>query len=259
MFDPLRSLALRLSQSSWPARDELTQLARQCDRGVVNTNGRAIQFVEPSAGARSGARYEQDVADAGKVAHRGANWHDLFNALVWMTFPLSKAGLNARHIAERGRDTAGKRTPTAYALTQFDEDGVVVASEQPDLLELLRTFQWRQLFWQRRREVERSMRWLVFGHAQYEKGLQPFVGLTAKALTLLVKPGFNALSDPGQIALLDRAVADSILDSNKLASPRAFAPVPVLGIPGWWAENERESFYDNHNYFRPGRRSTAPA
>jgi hypothetical protein len=29
--------------------------------------------------------------------------------------------------------------------------------------------------------------------------------------------------------------------------------VPLLGVPGWSADNESESYYDNTAYFRPGR------
>jgi hypothetical protein len=34
--------------------------------------------------------------------------------------------------------------------------------------------------------------------------------------------------------------------------------LPILGVPGWCADNEREAFYDNADYFRPGRRSPDP-
>ena len=30
-------------------------------------------------------------------------------------------------------------------------------------------------------------------------------------------------------------------------------PLPVLGIPGWWPENEKEDFYDDAAVFRPAR------
>jgi len=35
---------------------------------------------------------------------------------------------------------------------------------------------------------------------------------------------------------------------------RELSPLPVLGVPGWWPDNERESFYDDADYFRSGRR-----
>jgi hypothetical protein len=30
----------------------------------------------------------------------------------------------------------------------------------------------------------------------------------------------------------------------------------VLGVPGWYAGNEREEFYDDKDYFRPARRGS---
>jgi hypothetical protein len=32
---------------------------------------------------------------------------------------------------------------------------------------------------------------------------------------------------------------------------KPFTPLPVLGIPGWWAENENFFFYDDSVVFRP--------
>ena len=29
--------------------------------------------------------------------------------------------------------------------------------------------------------------------------------------------------------------------------------LPVLGVPGWWPQNEMANFYDDVSYFRPGR------
>jgi len=38
-----------------------------------------------------------------------------------------------------------------------------------------------------------------------------------------------------------------------LTTPRSLSPLPVLGIPGWWSENEAPAFYDDTAYFREGR------
>jgi hypothetical protein len=88
--------------------------------------------------------------------------------LVWLTFPRAKAALNARHLREMEHEAAGRRGRVRDALTQFDEDGIIVLCSQPELLELIRTFQWRQLFWgpARRRNAECAL--LVFGHAPYD-------------------------------------------------------------------------------------------
>ncbi len=255
-FHALRPLAMRLPQATWPTCSDLTQLARGCDSPVLTAGGHAIEFVQPRPAERSAARYEQRIAQTGNVEHREASWHDLFNALAWMTFPRTKAALNARHVAELAKHRQGQRSPTRDALTQFDEDGMVVVSEQADLLDLLHAFRWSELFWRQRNEVTRSMRWFVFGHAQYEKALQPFVGLTAKALTLSVQPGFCALPAAAQIERVDRLTAGIVAQPDQLASPRDLAPVPVLGIPGWSAQSEHESFYEDRRYFRSGRQCT---
>jgi hypothetical protein len=53
------------------------------------------------------------------------------------------------------------------------------------------------------------------------------------------------------IAELDAWVAAD-LSAAKLAT-KPFVPLPVLGVPGWWPENENFSFYDDSLVFRPQR------
>jgi hypothetical protein len=40
-----------------------------------------------------------------------------------------------------------------------------------------------------------------------------------------------------------------------LATPRDLSPLPLMGIPGWCADNEDPAFYGNTRIFRPGRRA----
>jgi hypothetical protein len=35
---------------------------------------------------------------------------------------------------------------------------------------------------------------------------------------------------------------------------KPFLPLPVLGIPGWWAPNENPGFYDDTQVFRPQKK-----
>jgi Protein of unknown function (DUF3025) len=256
LFEPLRTMASRLSPSTWPSRGELTRLAGTCEQPVVNASGQAIHFCAPTSSDRSAAEYERRIAAEGAVEHRDASWHDLFNALVWMTFPRTKAALNRRHAMELTSETEGRRSPARDMLTQLDEDGLVVVSEREDLLGLLHNFHWRELFWNRRSDVQSTMRWFVLGHAQYEKALQPFVGMTAKAVTICVEPGFCARSYTEQLERVDRLAAQLISQPEFLNAPKALAPVPVLGVPGWSAQSAHESFYEDHSYFRSGRRCT---
>jgi hypothetical protein len=97
------------------------------------------------------------------------------------------------------------------------------------------------------------MRFLLFGHALYHKALNPFVGMTGKAILLNVPASTLELQDGKQVAAADRRVALRVWDRSHLTHGREFSPLPVLGVPGWWGDNEREDFYENAGYFRPGR------
>jgi len=53
--------------------------------------------------------------------------------------------------------------------------------------------------------------------------------------------------------LLDARITTYLADPGNLQATRELAVVPVLGVPGWCADNESESYYDDPDYFRPGR------
>ena len=129
-------------------------------------------------------------------------------------------------------------------LTMIDESGVIVASADLSLLDLLREFRWQALFVERRAEVMAHMRFALLGHGLMEKALAPFIGLTGKAILLNIRDDES----------LDAAAAQWIGDNAHLANPRMLAPLPLLGIPGWDARNVAAEFYDNREYFRAGRR-----
>lgn len=258
MFAPLRTVGERLPQIGWPDPGVLNALADDAGR-VVNARGLPVRFV--AQGSRSGEfreGFEQRAFLAGEVQVRALDWHDLFNALVWMTFPTTKAVINARHYEALAAEPAGNRPPVRDALTLFDEDGVVALSSDAGLLDLVRGFQWKELFWTRRQEVRRKMRFFLFGHALYHKALDPFVGMTGKAVLLHVADdGFVRLPLRAQVATADRMLAAHVWDRACMNHGRELSPLPVLGVPGWWAAGEQEGFYDDTGYFRPGRRGGA--
>jgi len=68
-----------------------------------------------------------------------------------------------------------------------------------------------------------------------------------------VEPAYFSATDTGRRAILDHAVSERL--KSEAISSRYFTPLPVLGVPGWWAENEGPSFYDDPQVFRSGRRS----
>ena len=77
--------------------------------------------------------------------------------------------------------------------------------------------------------------------------------MTAHALLIPVSPARMADRDVPFSEHLDTLVSDRIRQAGELAAPDVLAPLPLLGVPGWWPANEHESFYDNPAYFRRGR------
>ena len=254
MFAPIRALAEKLPTIGWPNTEVLNHVAADTGRRIVNARGERLRFV-PAAASTGAVDFESVTFERSEVRVRAIDWHDLLNALAWMTFPTAKAALNARHAEAIAAEQGGPRSSVRDALTHFDEDGVVVLSADPALTGLVRDFAWKELFWHRADEVRRSMRFLIFGHALYEKALRPFVGMTGKALLFDVAADLVAQPIETQRAHADRVVALHLLDPRNMLRPRALQPLPVLGVPGWWAAAEPESFYDDAAYFRPGRQS----
>lgn len=244
-YDGVRPLLRKLDGEAWPALTQLNTLAAR--RQVVNARGAPVRFVPPVFEATSAMHYETRIADTGEVPTRD-NWHDLFNALQWIAFPRLKSALNAQHarlLEAGGTAEAFARSAPRDVLTLFDESGVIVASTDATLLELIRHFQWRELFVARREAAIANLRFVLVGHGLMEKSLSPFIGITAKAMLLEVD---------GESASLDRAAANWLMDDSHLADSRRLAPLPLLGIPGWDARNESTTFYDDTSYFRAGRR-----
>jgi len=257
MFAPLRPVAAGLPVIGWPDVDLLNALAEDQGPRIVNAQGMRVRFVPQAPKSKSfEAAFEPRAYLRGEVQVRAFDWHDLFNALVWMSFPTTKAVINARHFESMVAAGRGNRPPQRDALTLFDEDGVAVVSGDAELLELVRAFRWKELFWHRRDVVKARMRFYVFGHALFSKALQPFVGLTGKAVLLQVPGAVLELDEAAYIAELDRLLAMHIWNRERFCRGGELFPLPVLGVPGWWSANEREGFYDDTAYFRPGRRQT---
>ncbi len=239
----------RLPEDRWPSHDELSAAAS----GIVTARGMALRFVKPREhGDRERRYYELRIAAIGEVETRPESWHDFFNAIAWLAWPKAKAAINAQHAAileERGEEESKRRSPLRDALTLFDEGGVVVASSAPDLLRLVKDFEWKQLFWDRRPELEQHMRFFAFGHALCEQALTPYLGMVAK--TVFIPAGdLIALPAREQLARADALIAAHFRERANFASPKAMAPMPVLGVPGWHPDTARESFYDDAQHFR---------
>lgn len=261
MFEPLRACARHLRSSGWPTLDELQQLLAMREPPLVSRGGARLRIVPQAARARKlEDNYEVRIFRDGEIQVRAQNWHDLFNVLVWLTFPHSKAALNERHyraLLEEKRAGTGNRGPVRDALTLFDEGGIIVVARDRGLLRLIETFAWKELFWCNRARVAADMRFYVFGHALYEKALNPFAGITGRVAGFVVGEDFFDASLPDQIGRLDLMLAGRLLDPQAFAATRELMPLPALGVPGWCPDNARESYYGDLRQFRSGRRQRA--
>jgi len=239
----------------WPDCDDLNSALAARGRLIRTAGGHPLRYVKQQyRQVLFEDRYEPRIFLRGEVQFRRCNWHDLFNALVWLTFPAAKAALNRRHYQELERHRAHEgrnRGAVQDALTLFDEGGLIVAAADVALTALLTRREWKELFCQRRVDVVRCMRFYLFGHALYEKALEPFVGVTARASIFEVENGFFDTPLSVQLAALDLRLATRLGDATQFSAPRDLAPIPILGIPGWCDDNARGEFYDNVDYFRP--------
>ncbi len=225
----------------------LEQLRRWLDTAVprpASGGGVPLQFVPADP---AGVPYEQRIHMRGEISTREANWHDAFNSLVWLRFPHTKAALNARHVRELRDD--GVRGAARDAATLFDESGVIVACADDALADALREHRWREAFVQRRQELVRRVRFVVFGHALYDQLRAPFHGLCGKALYLTLPQ--EAIGGPDLAGRLDAMLAARLGDRNFLATPAVLRPLPMLGIPGVVPGNENPAYYDDASQFRP--------
>jgi hypothetical protein len=249
IFAALRPSLGRLAPDRFPRHDELNALVGP-ER--VSGGGAPIRFVPPAPSGEPSAQYEIRIFETGEVQTRPGSWHDLFNALVWLAFPKTKAVLNRHHrneiVARRGERQRGTARDV---LTLFDEGGVVVGTADAKLAALLRDSRWKDLFWMHRADVRKSMRFHVFGHAIYEKAVEPYKGVTAKALIVGVAPELLHAPAEVQLAELDARASHYFSGAEALSSTRNLPPLPILGIPGWEPANEREEYYDDVSQFRP--------
>jgi hypothetical protein len=261
LFAPLHPIFADLDIDDFPTLQDCNALLERHSLIIVQS-GMPLRFVAEQSGKLSfEAQYEPRCYLTGEVQMRANNWHDLFNALVWLTFPKTKAILNARHYHAL-RDERVSGNPARGAVrdvnTLFDESGVIVVyadnNSDDELAGLLRNFKWKELFWQRREQVRAGMGFYLFGHGLYEKALQPYVGMTGQGVLLAVEQEFFSWSQKQQLTHLDNLLADYLAAPEHCRSTRDLSPVPLLGVPGWTTDNCSETYYDNTEYFRSGRR-----
>lgn len=223
-----------MAAADWPALSALNQQLALSGKQLVEQDDELLA---------DGLHYEQRIA-RGRIATRPCNWHDLFNALVWARYPAVKIALNARQCQDIGRHPPGQRTRAQAALTQFDETGVIVRVRDASLLHAWDHHDWQALF------VDGAAQWrsgdiavsAVFGHALMEQALLPSRLLVGKCVVV----------QGDDDALVVQQVAQAIARADVLNDPLELRPLPLMGIPGWHADQDH-AFYQRIEYFRPAR------
>ena len=243
-LQPLSALGAQV-ESAWRAGmtlpDALNRAAMDGMGGLAATGaGAGMRFV-PQAVLARGMPYEGFIYGTGTVPTR-ENLHDFFNGLIWLHYPQAKRRLNALQAGAIATQGVGAvRGPLRDAITVFDENGAVLFAPR-ELREALAARAWRRLFTDLR-PLWRQARLEIFGHALLEQLVRPRKPLTAHVL--LVPDA------PESVADVDAWLAGALQPGRLEAKP--FTPLPVLGVPGWWAENENFSFYDDSSVFRSAR------
>ena len=205
--------------------------------------GLPVRFV-PQQHLPPGEAYESYIFQSGQVPVRDG-LHDFFNGICWLGMPQTKLRMNALQAAEIAAHGVGRtRGPVRDAITLLDENGAFLCA--PDALwAALVAHDWPRAFGALR-PLWAQAQLLVFGHAALEKLMRPYKSITVHVWRV-PEPW------PDLPTLDARAAAD--LTPERLAT-KPFTPLPVLGVPGWWAANEAPAFYDDAEVFRPRRRST---
>ena len=235
----------------WASLSDYNQCLKNLPTPAQNANDKKIQFVEQCYDAQLAfeSQYEPRIYLHGEVQTRLENWHDFFQVLVWKTWPNTKTLLNKLHYQSSIKRSDKQRSPTENFLTLFDECGIVILSHRPELLAMIRDFQWKKLFVDNADKFGRDIFCINFGHAMYEKALAPYIGMTAHALLIETTQAEDFTKNS---AVLDDLICRSIENKSTL-TPKVLTPFPLLGVPGWH-DNQDNNFYSNQSYFRSGRR-----
>lgn len=222
--------------------------------------------------------YESHIANTGEIPTRN-NLHDLFNAWIWLTYPKTKAMLNrhqAQKIAQDGVNTS--RGKVRDAITVFDENGAILVTCDANIANALKAFDWQNCL------VKPRKHWvnpteptatpkpasttesipnhgtsmvLLFGHALIEQLVKPRKPLCAHTFIVKVETTFFTLPLQQQVRQLDALLTtqmDAWLQQEDV-NAKQLSPLPILGVPHFWAANQTPSFYDDAYVFRSGRRT----
>jgi len=204
-----------------------------------------VRFV-PQADSPADQAYEDYIFHSGFCPTR-EGLHDFFNGLCWLHFPVTKRRLNQLQAAQiKTAGVQSVRGPVRDALTLFDENAAFLHAP-PALWEALIAKDWQRLF-VTLRPLWQEAQLLLFGHALLEKLIYPRKPIVAHVYRATIAMKIEANNGSIGLAALDARVAADLTAEHLATKP--FAPLPVLGVPGWWAANEAAGFYEDAAVFR---------
>ena len=183
LFAPLHALKIPFATlPDFPKHEQLTIWASA--RGLRTATGLPLHFVpmqpKPRRARSTGPLYEEIVHTTGGIPTRAGCWHDFFNAMSWLLYPLTKAALVERRVATT---TAPGRSREQQRMAMLDEGGLILA-----------------------RATARPTLPCVFGHAVWEQAVAGSFEATCFAMAFDVPAGAEATL-AGFIPLADATIA----------------------------------------------------
>lgn len=263
LFNPIIPAfkAMNYQKLEWPALKEYHSLINSHSPIIKNDLTLPIQFVNQAHDCSIFEdQYEPRIYLKGEVQTRLKNWHDFFQVLVWKTFPKTKVLLNSLHYQSSTKrlaldNTNKQRTPLENFITLFDECGIVIVSHNTELLNMIKEFRWEDLFWGNRDAFNSEIACFTFGHAMYEKAINPYIGMTANAILIQTESAFFETTEERKLEQIDTFV-HSTINKTRAHTPDLkglLTPFPILGVPHWHKANHEKHFYLNDKYFRKKR------
>lgn len=236
---------------------------------LKNFRQQTLTFV-PQDSLPPNTAYEQFIAEEGNICTRD-NLHDLFNGIIWLNFPKTKAVLNQLHMLDIANNgIQQQRSALRHALTLFDENGGIVVSSEFDTLQALQAFDWQTALYTHREQWQNfevnsltKTQFFAFGHALLEKLAFPRKNICSHTLLLQVNKDWFSQTVTEQRSYLDNFLSQWLLsltliegklhpNSTKTFNSKMFQPLPVLGIPHF-ANHQTLDFYQDTSIFRPPR------
>lgn len=250
-FWPLKDAASRFQHLvDWPTTRDFDRLYEELTQGKEVRPlrfGDNVRRQDKRVGGyvNLDALYDARITKHGEVPSRTRDWHDLFNALCFATFPRAKLALHRRQytvleqrVGRRSTQLPGARTREQDALTLFDEGGVVIAVDakaHQALVEMSREQRQSCIA----RVVEESLLdpqaprdavggkvvVVPFGHALFEHLIE---GLRCPGgCTQLLELADASDERPRLLDAVDRALSQALSDPTRFVNPAQCAGMPL--------------------------------